>query len=230
MVELNNDNFDDIVSKDKYVIVKFYTKWCVYCRKLAPEYEKLYELYQKKRNDVIIARIEGGANNIILARYGIYSFPIVALFAPGEKKIRQIYQGMRTVEMMDRWIEQIAPKVQIKPTANLTNSTTELKIEEIKDKTEMTEESEYVKREFIDIKKKMNDIEKFITQVNANLSMRSNLKKDKKEEGTKIVIEIDVSMFSVMITVIVLCVIISVIVTGKKLIYNIKFGAVHVKE
>ena len=104
------------------------------------------------------------------------------------------------------------------------------RIEEIKDKTEMTEESEYVKREFIDIKKKMNDIEKFITQVNANLSMRSNLKKDKKEEGTKIVIEIDVSMFSVMITVIVLCVIISVIVTGKKLIYNIKFGAVHVKE
>ena len=137
---------------------------------------------------------------------------------------------MRTVEMMDRWIEQIAPKVQIKPIANLTNSTTEVKIEEIKDKTEMTEESEYVKREFIDIKKKMNDIEKFITQVNANLSMRSNLKKDKKEEGTKIVIEIDVSMFSVMITVIVLCVIISVIVTGKKLIYNIKFGAVHVKE
>ena len=87
-----------------------------------------------------------------------------------------------------------------------------------------------MKREFSDIKKKMNDIEKFITQVNANLSMRSNLKKDKKEEGTKIVIEIDVSMFSVMITVIVLCVIISVIVTGKKLIYNIKFGAVHVKE
>lgn len=230
MVELNNDNFDDVVSKDKYVIVKFYTKWCVYCRKLAPEYEKLYELYQTKRNDVIIARIEGGANNIILARYGIYSFPIVALFAPGEKKIKQIYQGMRTVEMMDRWIEQIAPKVQIKPITAVTNSSTEIKVDDIKDKTEMTEESEYVKREFIEIKKKMNDIEKFINQVSTNLTIKSNLKKENKEEGTKIVIEIDVSLFNIIMTVIVLSIIISVIVTGKKLIYNIKFGAVHVKE
>ena len=47
VVELTSGNFDEIVGKEKYVVVKFYTKWCRYCRIMAPEYEKLYEDYHK---------------------------------------------------------------------------------------------------------------------------------------------------------------------------------------
>ena len=251
MVELTNDNFDDIVGKDKYVLVKFYTKWCTYCRLLAPEYEKLYERYQEKRNDeIIIARLEGGANDVIISRYGVYSFPLLGLFFPGDRRIRAVFQGSRTVDTLDRWLDHLAPKLELpqkkeelKKNINTTNEINEEdKIIEIQNKTNMTDESEYIKREFIDIKKKIGNIEKMILNVNTIIEKEQNLRANRpKGKGkitdnkNKITIEIDISPFNIIMGLIVVSIIISVVVTGKKLFYNLKGNAiaqsgVHIKE
>ena len=37
---LNDTNFYDIVGHDKYVVVNFFTRTCIFCQNLAPEYEK----------------------------------------------------------------------------------------------------------------------------------------------------------------------------------------------
>lgn len=253
MVELTNDNFDDIVGKDKYVFVKFYTKWCMYCKMLAPEYEKLYERYQEKRKDeIVIARLEGGANDIIISRYGVYSFPLLALFFPGDRRIKAVFQGQRTVDTLDQWLDHLAPKLELpqkkeeskKNDSNTTNDNIEEdnKIIQIQNKTNMTDESEYIKREFIDIKKKIGNIEKMISTVNNLIekeqNLRANISKGKgkiTENKNKITIEIDVSPFNIIMGLIVVSVIISVVLTGKKLIYNLKGNAIaqggaHIKE
>jgi len=81
-VELTNDNFFDYVGKDKYVIVKFFTKWCHYCKKMSPQYEKLHDYYQNKREDLIIARVECSENEYLALQYKIPSYPTVAMFYP----------------------------------------------------------------------------------------------------------------------------------------------------
>lgn len=253
MVELTNDNFDDVVGKDKYVLVKFYTKWCMYCRMLAPEYEKLYERYQEKRNnEIIIARLEGGANDVIISRYGVYSFPLLGLFFPGDRRIKAVFQGQRTVDTLDNWLDHMAPKLEPPqkkedPKKNDNNKTNENieednKIIEIQNKTNMTDESEYIKREFIDIKKKIGNIEKMISSLNNIIEKERNLRANNSkgkgkiiENKNKITIEIDVSPFNIILGLVVVSVIISIVLTGKKLIYNLKCNAIgqggaHIKE
>jgi len=113
VVELTSENFEKIVGKKKYVMVKFYTKWCRYCKIMAPEYEKLYENYEKGgRKDLVISRIEAGSNEEIARRYGIFSFPIVVMFNPNSSEIASIFQGRRLAEDMNIWINTVAPQTE----------------------------------------------------------------------------------------------------------------------
>lgn len=101
-----------MVGKDKYVVVKFYTRWCGYCRIMAPEYDKLVDIVKEKREDVIVARLEGSINEDISMIYEIFSFPKVVLFYPGSVDIRSNFRGQRLAPVMFSWIEQNAPKIE----------------------------------------------------------------------------------------------------------------------
>jgi len=69
---------------------------------------------KEKREDVLIARLEGGANEDITMIYEIFSFPKVVLFYPGSVDIRSSFRGQRIAQVMQAWIEQNAPKIEKK--------------------------------------------------------------------------------------------------------------------
>lgn len=161
---------------------------------MTPEYEKLWDMYQtkdKKRDDLVISRIEGSINNDISVKYGVSSFPMIILLHPNDLYVKSIFQGQRTANEMHKWIESNTPRLQAEPNpkkqepnpkkqepnpkkqepnpnkqakpspqVEKTNTTeTELgkydKNEIIKkaNKTEVTDELEFLKREILDIKK-----------------------------------------------------------------------------
>lgn len=97
------------VGKNKFVIVKFYTKWCRYCRLFSPIYEKFYKKIKKKRKDILIARLEGEENEEISYEYGIRSYPKVAIFYPGSLEIKAFFTQSRTLENLMAWVEEHAP-------------------------------------------------------------------------------------------------------------------------
>ena len=107
-VQLNKNNFYDIVGKDKFVVVKFYTKWCKYCKIISPEYEKVIEEI-KSRNDIVIARLEGSdENKEMLFKYGIGSFPQVVLFYPNDNDIYSVLHSHdRTKDSILKWINDL---------------------------------------------------------------------------------------------------------------------------
>lgn len=237
-MELTNDNFYDIVAKNKYVIVKFYTKWCHYCKLLAPEYEKLYDLYQTKRKDVLIARIEGGANNAILARYGIYSFPIVTLFFPNEKRIMNVFRESREVDVMDNWIERSAPKIELKEDevkeekANYSNADTNAKendtignelisnaTAELNDK-EITKESEYVKQEFMALRRKIIELENELKELkNDNDNNANNLRSHNNDNW---IVTFEITTVNIGCLCGMIMIIIAIFAMIKKIIYKNK--------
>ena len=212
-VELNNFNFDDYVGKDNCVIVEFYTKWCHFCKFLSPEYDKLVEEYKEKRKDVIISRLEGQSNDFTLQRYGIFRFPIIALFKPKSKHIYKIYQGQRTFEEMNRWINETCP-INIEGQQehkNNENHNKEFKINISEyENQNLTTEDEYITNEFININKRIDNIKNKL-----GLNMYKTIKV--RKETKKIRIEFELSPIFILLCFISILVLISVYSVLKKL-------------
>ena len=159
---LTDSNFHDIVGKEKYVVVEFFTKWCMYCKMMNQEYEKFYELYLTKREDVKVTKIECSINQKICMEYGIFAFPFIALFFPENKKMKSVFKYKRTKEDFDKWVSLVAPKKNLKVTH---------KIDEIDDNSNennMTKIEDYITKQFSDIKKDINNIEKYINKISDN--------------------------------------------------------------
>jgi protein disulfide-isomerase-like protein len=215
VLELTSDTFDNYVGSDKYALVEFYTKWCRYCKDLAPEYEKLYEHYKQHRQDVIISRIEGGANYAVLARYGIQSFPIIALFIPGDKRIKNVYQGPRTFERFNEWITALCPVIPVKNNTKLDNNGTNSNNSSESEVEAMKQQIEKMKNEFNEINKVLSETKEKMNNLRNNGGSSSS----SSSKGKKIVIEIDMSISSVIKLMIVMLVVIAVVITARKLIH-----------
>ena len=214
VLELTSDTFDNNVGSDKYALVEFYTKWCRYCKDLAPEYEKLYEHYKQHRQDVIISRIEGGANYAVLARYGIQSFPIIALFIPGDKRIKNVYQGPRTFERFNEWITALCPVIPVKNNTKLDNNGTNSNNSSESEVEVMKQQIEKMKNEFNEINKVLSETKEKMNNLRNNGGSSGSSSK-----GKKIVIEIDMSISSVIKLMIIVLVVIAVVITARKLIH-----------
>ena len=161
---LNETNFYDIIGHEKYVVVEFFTKACIYCKYLAPEYEKFYELYLTKREDVAITKIECIISKKICMDYGVFAFPFIALYFPDSKKMKSVFKYRRTAEELDKWVNIIAPK------KNLKQITKEEKKEIVNENDNMTKIEDYIVQQFTDVKKDINDIEKFLNDNSKNIS------------------------------------------------------------
>jgi thiol-disulfide isomerase/thioredoxin len=56
IVTLTDKNFNEIITTNKYVMVKFYAPWCGHCKNMIPDYIKLAELV--KDNGVVIGELD----------------------------------------------------------------------------------------------------------------------------------------------------------------------------
>ena len=189
---LTDSNFYDTVGKDKYVVVEFFTKWCMYCKMMANEYEKFYELYLTKREDVKVTKIECSINQKICMEYGIFAFPFIALFFPENKKMKSVFKYKRIKEDFDKWVNLVAPKKNLK-----TIDKHEDIDENSNENGDMTEIEDYISKQFSDIKKDINDIEKYINKTSDNgkkeiIIENKNLDNDNNDED---IIKIKITPF-----------------------------------
>ena len=44
-IKMNKAHFDQFMHEEKPVLVDYWAPWCVYCRRIAPAYEKIAEEY-----------------------------------------------------------------------------------------------------------------------------------------------------------------------------------------
>ncbi|OII74970.1 protein disulfide isomerase-related protein [Cryptosporidium ubiquitum] len=97
VIELTDNNFEDLVIKDKENswFVKFYAPWCGHCKSLAPDWEELGSMADGR---VKIAKLDATQHTMMAHRYKIQGFPTLLMFPAGEKKeITPVhYNGPRT--------------------------------------------------------------------------------------------------------------------------------------
>ncbi|CAA6673893.1 unnamed protein product [Spirodela intermedia] len=98
-IELNSQNFDDLVLKSKDLwIVEFFAPWCGHCKKLAPEWKKASRNLKGK---VKLGHVDCDADKSLMGRFNVQGFPTILP-----------YEGARTASAIESFaLEQLETNV-----------------------------------------------------------------------------------------------------------------------
>ena len=114
VVELNKDNFEQVVTSNPTVIVDYWAPWCGPCRGFAPVFERVAEA----NPDVVFAKVNTDDEQEIASHFQIRSIPTLMVFReqiivfsqPGalpQNALEQVVAKAKTLDM-DEVRKQIA--------------------------------------------------------------------------------------------------------------------------
>ena len=76
VVELTNDNFEQTVTENDFVVVDFWAPWCGPCQGFAPVYEQVSE----KHPDIVFAKVNTEDQRDLASYFQIRSIPTLMIF------------------------------------------------------------------------------------------------------------------------------------------------------
>lgn len=100
-VELNQGNFEGVVTGNDVVIVDFWAPWCGPCRSFAPVYEQMSEKYP----DIVFAKVNTEEEQDLAGYFQIRSIPTLMVFR--EKVILYSEAGALPASALDQLVEQV---------------------------------------------------------------------------------------------------------------------------
>ena len=83
MKTVNKNEFKELLSNKKIVLVDFFATWCGPCKMLAPVLEELHDDF-KDDELVVITKVDVDEEQELLNKYRITSVPTLLLFKEGE--------------------------------------------------------------------------------------------------------------------------------------------------
>ena len=83
VVNLNDGNFEEFLSKEQPILVDFWAEWCGPCKMLTPVIEELSNDFAGK---AIVAKVNVDESPGIAQKYSIRSIPSLLFFYEGEVK------------------------------------------------------------------------------------------------------------------------------------------------
>ncbi|GLT48242.1 hypothetical protein SLA2020_218780 [Shorea laevis] len=117
-VELNSQNFDQLVIKSKDLwIVEFFAPWCGHCKRLAPEWKKAANNLKGK---VKLGQVDCDSEKSLMSRFNVQGFPTILVFG-ADKDTPTPYEGARTASAIESFaLEQLETNVAPAEVTELT--------------------------------------------------------------------------------------------------------------
>jgi thioredoxin 1 len=79
-LNIDNSNFETLVTGDKLVVIDFWAQWCGPCRALTPIIEEVAAEYEGK---AIIGKCDTDSNNDIAMQFGVRNIPMLVFLKGG---------------------------------------------------------------------------------------------------------------------------------------------------
>jgi thioredoxin 1 len=99
-VELNKDNFEDVVTRNDMVVIDFWASWCGPCKSFAPVFEAASEQHQ----DIVFGKVNSDDEQELAAAFSVRSIPYVMLLR--EKVVLFAQAGALPAEGLESVIRQ----------------------------------------------------------------------------------------------------------------------------
>ena len=100
IINLNQNQFQNLLNEGKTVLVDYWAPWCGYCRRIAPAYEKLAQ----ERDDIIFAKVNIDEEPLLANDANIEVIPTLVLYKDGKAADFVIAPNSKLA--IERFIEQ----------------------------------------------------------------------------------------------------------------------------
>jgi len=101
---LTEDNFGTFVEEGNHFI-KFYAPWCGHCKRLAPIWDKLAEIYEDSTH-VKISKVDCTVDTAVCEKFEVRGYPTLLFLQNGEKKEK--YEEARDLKTLNDFIKKQA--------------------------------------------------------------------------------------------------------------------------
>lgn len=80
-INMNKAQFEQLMHEEKTVLVDYWAPWCVYCRRIAPAYEKIAEEYG---DQLVIGKVNIDEESQLAEAEKIEVIPTLVLYRDGK--------------------------------------------------------------------------------------------------------------------------------------------------
>ena len=86
LLNVNKENFDEIVKNNKAVLIDFYADWCGPCRALAPTIHSIAE----EHPEYAVGKVNVDNEEAIARKFGVMSIPTVIVLKDGNQVAQNV--------------------------------------------------------------------------------------------------------------------------------------------
>lgn len=99
VIEINDKNIDEMISKNKKVVIDCYADWCGPCKMLSP----IIDEFAKENENINFYKINVDDNEATVSKYRIMSIPTLLIFE--DSKLTQTLVGFHSKEELNEMIK-----------------------------------------------------------------------------------------------------------------------------